>query len=133
MHKQFNMVIVAIIVTDVSLNMNATYLMGDTYEVDIPTRFMGIVQEFNIRRVTPENINQIIDFCEWLQVINITAFISAVAEPTSTDAPYILDAWNRRQYPMLDAALSKCDTYDTSISRAHGLVKCENQIHACSD
>lgn len=71
----------------------------DTFEDDdvvIPSKFISLIADFNDRRVTPQNMNDMIRFCDYLSLEDTDKFI--IKNSTPTLDTYDLDEDNQDKF-----------------------------------
>ena len=72
-------------------------LEGDL-SIQIPHGFHHIVYDFNVRDIRPDNINCIINFCNFMALTDTLKFIMENVCPS--DQPYILEDRHKLHYPV---------------------------------
>ena len=88
-------------------------------DIVIPSKFIPLISDFNIRKIIPSNMNDMIRFCDYLCLENTPEFIIKNSRPSPFN--YYLDEDNQGKFYLpcflnQEKLLSRNETYNTVIS-----------------
>lgn len=101
-------------ISEINLNAINSEFIGNIKEIDdgnflnveiLPYFKQKNLDDFNNRKITPENINYILDLCCFLLIENILDFI--VFNSTPTSVPYILNELHSKYFKLPDFMCGK--------------------------